>query len=47
MDGMPLFDVLLVEDNPTDALLAQKLLCESSLFRVTHVQHMGEALDPL
>ncbi len=40
-------DVLLVEDSPTDALLAQGSLGESPLFRVTHVQRLDRALEIL
>ncbi len=47
MDETPLIQVLLIEDNATDALLPQKLLSASPLFRVTHVQHLGDALTIL
>ncbi len=39
--------VLLVEDNPTDVLLAEEALEEEKRFRLTHTERLGKALDLL
>ncbi len=46
---MPSIQLLLVEDNPTDALLLQDTLTAvpSALFQVTHVEQLNEALQQL
>jgi two-component system, cell cycle sensor histidine kinase and response regulator CckA len=40
-------EVLLVEDSPTDAFLTREAIKQSSLFRLTHVQTLGEAMKLL
>ncbi len=44
MDEMPPIDVLLVEDNPSDAYTVQRALSKSPGFRITHVETLAEAL---
>ena len=44
MDELQLIDVLLVEDSPSDALLAKQALLGFSLFRIVHVPKLSEAL---
>src|ERR1700682_1355028 len=47
MGEMPVIEVLLVEDSPTDSLLAKEALRESPLFHITHVTRLDEALTLL
>lgn len=37
-------DVLLVEDSRSDAMLVRMALSDSTLFRLTHVERLGDAL---
>jgi len=47
MDEMPPIEVLLIEDSPNDACLAQRALSASPLFRVTHVRNLARSLAVL
>ena len=50
MPPSPPFNVLLVEDNPGDALLTRALLdgaAPGGMFRVTHVERLGDAVTHL
>jgi two-component system sensor histidine kinase/response regulator len=49
MENAPPIQILLIEDNPTDALLLRETLAEapSARFALTHVERLGEALERL
>ncbi|MBM3875380.1 MAG: PAS domain S-box protein [Verrucomicrobia bacterium] len=49
VSGLPLIHVLLIEDNPADALLIQAMLSEpsSARFEVTHAASLGKGLECL
>ena len=41
----PVLEILLVEDSPTDALLAQVILGDGAQFEVIVVDRLGTALE--
>ena len=47
MTATDALDVLLVEDSPTDALLAREALEGQPQFRLTHVERLGDALTAM